>query len=60
MELSSLPMPLGVFSYSLMLLAVLTGARVIRLKAKYHKLIAMIAVILASIHLGLVIYYNYL
>jgi hypothetical protein len=59
MELFSLIMPLGVFSYSLMLLAVLMGARVIRLKVKYHKLIALIAVIGASIHLGLVIYYNY-
>jgi hypothetical protein len=60
MELFSLIIPLGIFSYSLMLLAVLTGARVIRLKVKYHKLIALIALLGASVHLAFVIYYNYL
>ena len=53
-------MPLGIVSYGFMLLAVLTGTRVIKLKVKYHKLIALIAMIGASIHLGLVIFYSYL
>jgi len=60
MELSSLMMPLGVVSYGLMLFAVLTGVRVIKLKVKHHKLIAFIALLCASVHLALVIYYNYL
>jgi len=60
MDLTGLIMPLGIVSYALMLLAVLTGARVIKLKVKYHKLIALVALIGASIHLGLVIFYSYL
>ena len=60
MDLTGLIMPLGIMSYGLMLLAVLTGTRVIKLRVKYHKLIALIAMIGASIHLGLVIYYSYL
>ncbi len=59
MDLFNLIIPLGIISYCLMLLAVLTGARVIKLKVKHHKLIALIALIGASFHLGLVIYYNY-
>ncbi len=60
MDLTGLIMPLGIVSFGFMLLAVLTGTRVIKLKVKYHKLIALIAMIAASIHLGLVIFYNYL
>ncbi len=60
MDLTGFIMPLGVVSYGLMLLAVLTGTRVIKLKVKYHKLIALVAMIGASIHLGLVIFYVYL
>ncbi|UCG31098.1 MAG: hypothetical protein JSV53_04270 [candidate division WOR-3 bacterium] len=60
MDLTGLIMPLGIVSFGFMLLAVLTGTRVIKLKVKYHKLVALIAMIAASIHLGLVIFYNYL
>ena len=60
MELSSLIIPLGIFSYGFILLAVLTGTRVIKLKLKYHKLFAMIGILGASIHLLIVMYLNYL
>lgn len=60
MDLTGLIMPLGIVSYGFILLAVLTGTRVIKLKVKYHRLIALIAMIGASIHLGLVIFYTYL
>lgn len=59
MELSSIIIPLGIFSYSFMLLAILTGARVIKLTFKHHRLLALIAIIGASIHAALVIYLNY-
>lgn len=59
MELSNLIIPLGIFSYGVMLLAVLTGIRLIKLKVKHHRLIALIGIIAASIHATLVIYYNY-
>ncbi len=51
--------PLGIFSYGMLALAVLTGIRLIKLKVKYHKLIAVIGIIGATIHAALVIYYNY-
>lgn len=59
MELSSFIIPLGIFSYSFMLLAVLTGARVIKVTFKIHRLLALIAIIGASTHAALVIYLNY-
>ena len=60
MDITGLIMPLGIVSYGFMLLAVLTGTRVIKLRVKYHKLIALVAMIGASLHLGLVIFYSYL
>lgn len=59
MELSSFIVPLGIFSYSFMLLAVLTGAHVIKVNFKRHRFLALIAIIGASIHAALVIYLNY-
>lgn len=59
MDLSRLIIPLGIFSYGFMLLAVLTGTRIIKVKIKHHKLLALIGIIGASIHLVIVIYLNY-
>jgi hypothetical protein len=59
MDLYRLLIPLGIFSYSFMLLAVLTGTRVIKVKVKHHKLFAMISIAGASIHLVIVLYLYY-
>ena len=59
MDLSSFIVPLGIFSYSFMLLAVLTGVRIIKVKLQHHRLLALIAIIGASVHGALVIYLNY-
>lgn len=59
MELSDFIRPLGLFSYVIILLAVLTGARVIKLKVKQHRLIGLIGIVGATLHAALVIYYNY-
>lgn len=59
MDSANLIMPLGIVSYVLMLLAILTGTRIIKLKVKHHKLIALIAIIVASLHFAIIIYYNY-
>jgi hypothetical protein len=42
-----------------MLFAVLTGLRVIRIKVKYHRLIAVAGIVSATIHAILVIYFNF-
>ncbi len=59
MDVANLIMPLGVVSYVLMLLAILTGTRVIKLKVKHHMLIALVAILAASLHFTIIIYYNY-
>ncbi len=59
MDLYSFAIPLGIFSYSTMLLAVLTGLLIIKVKVELHKLIALIGIIGATIHAALVIYFNY-
>ena len=60
MDLSGLIIPLGIFSYAFMLLAVLTGTRIIKLTLKHHRLFALVGIIGAGIHLLLVIYLNFL
>lgn len=59
MELSGLIIPLGVTSYLFILLAILTGSRVIKLGLKYHKAFALIGAVGAAIHLGIAIYLYY-
>ena len=59
MELSKLIIPLGISAYAFMLFAILTGIRLIKLKVKWHKTIALIGIILATVHAAIVIYLNY-
>ncbi|MGB9721776.1 MAG: hypothetical protein ACPL28_09900 [bacterium] len=55
----SLLKPFGIVSYVLILFAVLTGLRVIKLDIRWHRLIALFGIITATIHLAIVIYLNY-
>ncbi len=48
--------PLGVITYAFILLAVLTGLRIIKVNIKWHRLIALLGIIGATIH-GLVVLY---
>ncbi|MCX7785388.1 MAG: hypothetical protein N2201_04070 [candidate division WOR-3 bacterium] len=50
----------GVLTYVLLLLAILTGRRFIRLGLQWHIRIAIAAIILASIHAIFVIYLSYI
>jgi len=59
MDLYNFIIPLGLFSYGMVLLAVLTGSRLIKVKPQWHRLIALIAIIGATLHAGLVIFYNF-
>jgi hypothetical protein len=58
MNLYSLVLPLGIITYLLLILAILTGKRIIKLKPVWHRIIAYSALILATLHAGIVIYYN--
>jgi hypothetical protein len=59
MNISTYGIPLGIFSYIVMLFAVLTGIRLIRVSVKVHKTIALIGIISATVHFAIVIYLNY-
>uniref|UniRef100_A0A7V0Z6D4 Uncharacterized protein n=1 Tax=candidate division WOR-3 bacterium TaxID=2052148 RepID=A0A7V0Z6D4_UNCW3 len=51
--------PLGIITYISILLAVLTGLRIIKLNIKWHRLIALLGIIGATIHGLIVLYLTY-
>ena len=57
MNISEFIVPLGILTYSLVLVTALSG--IFRIKLKNHRLLALIAVALATLHGGLVIYLKY-
>lgn len=54
--LANLIIPLGILTYISVVIGIISGLR--RWKLKIHKTIALIAVILATLHAALVIYFN--
>lgn len=60
MSIHDLIIPLGIFTYAMVLLGVLTGTRVIKVKFKWHKRIGLAILIVATLHATIVIYSNYL
>ena len=58
MDLYSLVVPLGIIAYILIVLAILTGKRIIKLKPVYHRLFAWLALSVITVHAAIVIYYN--
>jgi hypothetical protein len=58
-DLYSLVMPLGIATYVVLLVTFLVGLRVIKVKFKIHKVLAIITLLLASLHAILILYLNY-
>ena len=58
MDLDRFVIPLGVLTYTLLLAAILSGLfrAKLKLKLKHHKLLALLAIILATMHAGIIIY----
>jgi predicted solute-binding protein len=52
--------PLGIATYTFLVLTILIGKRIIKIPFKFHKISAVITLILGTIHAGLVIYNYYL
>jgi len=59
MNLYRLILPLGILTYVFMLLALLTGKRIIKINFKYHRAFGLTAFIIATLHALLAIYLNY-
>jgi len=57
--MANLIKPLGIITYILILLAVLTGLRIIKVNIKWHRLIALLGIIGATIHGLIVLYVTY-
>jgi putative Mn2+ efflux pump MntP len=55
----SLILPLGIATYTMLLLTILIGKRIIKIRFKYHKVSAVITLCLATCHGFLAIYLNY-
>ncbi len=58
MDLYSYVVPLGIITYILIVLAILTGKRIIKLNPLWHRIIAVLTLIFASLHAAIVISYN--
>jgi len=58
MDLGRLVLPLGILTYILVLAAILSGLfrSKLKLKLKHHKLLALLAIVLATMHAGIIIY----
>jgi len=54
--MSQFIIPLGIATYTFLVFTILIGKRIIKIPFKYHKLSALITLILGSVHAGLVIY----
>jgi hypothetical protein len=52
-------LPLGLLTFTLLLITVLIGTRIIKVKFKYHKLFGILTFISALIHGTLAVYLNY-
>lgn len=59
MFLSKLIILLGIFTWTIMALAVLTGRHIIKAKLIVHKTLASIGILSATIHGLIVIYLNF-
>lgn len=54
--LANFIIPLGILTYLSVILGIISGLR--KWKLKVHKTIALIAIILATLHAAIVIYFN--
>jgi hypothetical protein len=60
MDLYRFVIPLGIATYVFIVLTVLSGARILKLGFRWHRTIGMLALLTATIHAAIVIYYQVL
>ena len=58
MELYDLVVPFGITTYILIIFAILTGKRIIKINYKWHRRIAWTVIVFATMHAGIIIYYK--
>lgn len=52
--------PIGVATYAIFWLSVLSGTRVIKVGFNWHRRFGIMGIILASLHAGIILYFRYL
>jgi hypothetical protein len=60
MGLYALAVPLGIATYCIMWLSVLSGTRVIKVGFNWHRRFGLIGIVLASVHAGIILYFKFL
>ena len=56
MEPYDLVVPFGITTYILIIFAILTGKRIIKINFKWHRRIGWTALVFATMHAGIIIY----
>lgn len=59
MEIWDLIIPLGIASYGMLIIMLLTGMKIIKTKVKIHRKLGILTFILATFHAGIIIYTSY-
>jgi hypothetical protein len=59
MELHSLIVPMGIVTYAMLWFQVLTGARLVKMNFRWHRVFGRLTIVSASIHAGLVLYLQF-
>jgi hypothetical protein len=60
MEAYQIAVPIGIVTYALLWLSVLSGTRVIKVGFNWHRRFGLVGIVLASIHAGIMLYVKYL
>lgn len=60
MDVYRLAAPIGIMTYVILWLSVLSGTRVIKVGFNWHRRFGLVGVITASVHAGIILYFKYL
>jgi hypothetical protein len=60
MGLYQLAVPVGIATYAIFWLSVLSGTRVIKVGFNWHRRFGLIGIVLASVHAGIILYFKFL
>lgn len=60
MEVYQIAVPVGIATYAVFLLSVLSGTRVIKVGFNWHRRFGLVGIVLASVHAGIILYFKYL
>jgi hypothetical protein len=60
MDVYDIAIPIGIVTYAVFWLSVLSGTRVIKVGFNWHRRFGLAGIILASVHAGVILYFKFL